>query len=132
MKHYKKMFLMEQFLRKVLSLFWFFLEVAHLVNLNWVLWTHLLGNAKSHTKIYKKLYCFWETRYLVWKIWNFDELEFENAEFENSCWNFVHIFYLPMFTKVCSGLIYSVKNSSYLPRSKKTWLLYTHRNHVHQ
>ena len=45
------------------------------------------------------LHCFWETRYFVWKIENFDELQLPKTliSFAES----LHVSYLPMSTKGC-------------------------------
>ena len=34
-----------------------------------------LSNAKTHTKVSTKLYCFWEARYFVWKTEKLKELQ---------------------------------------------------------
>ena len=59
-----------------------------------------------------------------WKLWRAPT----TIGFNNFCWNFAHVPYLPISKRGYVAFFYLVYNLSYLPESKNTWFLYTHRD----
>ena len=63
---------------------------------------------------------------------NLKTLKFENFdEFNIFCWNFAHVFYLPLSKKGCVGFFYFIWILSYLKKLKKTWFLHTRFLHFY-
>ena len=58
-----------------------YVKVACVVNMQlfFMVWCYynliIVSNTKCNTKIWRKLYCFWETMYFVVKTENFEELQ---------------------------------------------------------
>ena len=52
----------------------------------------------------------------IWKLWRVPTV----LQFNIFCWNFAHVFYLPMFTKGCVGFFLFYLDLSYLRKLKRT------------
>ena len=82
-----------------------------------------MSNAKSHTKIKTKLYCFQEIRYFVWKFENFDErqLPCSSIFFAETLYTF------PTYQclQECEGFILFWLDLELFAKIKKTCFLHT-------
>ena len=60
---------------------WFSWLIWNCFFMNWFYYNLIIQVklCKIHTKIWTKLYCFWESRYFVWKFENFDKLQPPNS-----------------------------------------------------
>ena len=58
----------------------------------------------------------------IWKLWRAPT----TLEFHDFCWNFAHVFHLPMSTIECSRFFLTCVDLELFAKIKKTWFLHTH------